>query len=91
MVECSPATRAARVRFPADAHVFVENGPIHTFHTSVNDNLEQKRGCCHIDTFREISDVNPLFKGVYYNKMLPSLNSRAYLLIPCIDCKAYFT
>ena len=22
MVECSPATRAARVRFPADAHIF---------------------------------------------------------------------
>ena len=23
MVECSPATRAARVRFPADAHIFI--------------------------------------------------------------------
>jgi hypothetical protein len=33
----------------------VENDPIHMFHTSVNDNLKQKNGCCHIDTFRAIS------------------------------------
>ena len=46
-------------------------------HIHVHVELELNRRC--------------LFKGVYYNKMLPSLNSRAYLLIPCIDCKAYFT
>ena len=28
VVECSPATRAARVRFPADAHVLVQFGPV---------------------------------------------------------------
>ena len=28
MVECSPATRAARVRFPADALVLVHFGPV---------------------------------------------------------------